>query len=48
MQILFLDADSQPLVHPETLFDQSAYIEHGSFFWPDYTAAFEEAVSNLL
>ena len=44
LQVLFLDADSQPLVDPENIFSQSAFQDHGSLFWPDYQAAGEEDV----
>ena len=33
--MLYLDADSAPLVSPDSLFDLKEYKDHGSLFWPD-------------
>ena len=44
-QVLLLDADSQPLVNPESLFELPAYRMHGSQFWPDFVGAGGECVS---
>ena len=41
---MMLDADSQPLQHPSTIFDSNQYQMHGSLFWPDYQAAGGESV----
>lgn len=34
-EILFLDADSTPVVRPESLFNLSEYTATGALFWPD-------------
>ncbi|KAK9796997.1 hypothetical protein WJX73_000293 [Symbiochloris irregularis] len=34
--VLYLDADSLPLVSPEYLFDTLGFRQYGSLFWPDY------------
>ena len=34
-EVLYLDADSFPVVNPEHLFDHPAYKETGAVFWPD-------------
>ena len=39
MQVLLLDADSQPLKKPDTLFELPAYKQHGNLFWRDYWTA---------
>ena len=31
-----LDSDNVPLADPSTLFDDAAYREAGSLFWPDF------------
>lgn len=36
LQVLLLDADSQPLTDPLQLFESDAFKRHGSAFWPDY------------
>lgn len=33
--VLLLDADSVPLINPESLFDSEQYRESGAIFWPD-------------
>ena len=35
LQVLLLDADSMPLVHPEQLFDDPRFTQYGALFWPD-------------
>lgn len=35
-EVLLLDADSMPLLHPDTLFSSPQYVAHGSLFWPDF------------
>ena len=34
-EVLYLDADSFPVVNPEHLFEHPAYKETGAVFWPD-------------
>ena len=34
-QILYLDADAAPLVHPDELFELEEYTNTGAVFWPD-------------
>lgn len=34
-EVLLLDADCYPVQNPEQLFNEPAYLEHGSIFWPD-------------
>lgn len=34
--VLFLDADSCPVVNPEYLFKSRPFLESGAIFWPDY------------
>ena len=35
-EILFLDADSCPIVNPDQIFDSEVYKENGAILWPDY------------
>ncbi|KAK9807589.1 hypothetical protein WJX72_003512 [[Myrmecia] bisecta] len=35
-QVLVLDADNLPLADPTSLFDDPAFQQHGSLFWPDF------------
>ena len=35
LQILYLDADSLPLLDPGLMFEWQPYKESGSLFWPD-------------
>ena len=43
-QVLLLDADSQPLKDPATLFDLASFQEHGNLFWSDFwSEGFAEA-----
>jgi hypothetical protein len=37
-EVLWLDADSVPLVNPGFLFEEPAYQEAGAIFWPDLTS----------
>lgn len=51
LQVLSLDADSQPLRQPESLFQLPAYKRHGNVFWRDYwtaNAALEVRLSQTL
>lgn len=34
-EVLYLDADNVSVKNPESLFDATAYREHGAVFWPD-------------
>lgn len=34
-EVLYLDADCVPVVDPTYLFDDPAYVDNGSLFWPD-------------
>ena len=34
-EVLFLDADTIPLVNPDAVFDWDSYRRHGVLFWPD-------------
>lgn len=48
-EVLYLDADSAPLVPPESLFTLPEYVKSGSMFWPDTfcqrPALFSELIS---
>jgi hypothetical protein len=35
-EVLFLDADSTPILDPAMLFDIAPFEQHGSIFWPDF------------
>ncbi len=35
-EVLLLDADSMPLMHPDELFASDQYAAHGNLFWPDF------------
>lgn len=35
-EVLYLDADTIPLINPDILFDLPAYKKYGSCFWPDF------------
>lgn len=35
-EILFLDADSCPIVNPDQIFDSEVYKKNGVILWPDY------------
>lgn len=37
-QVLLLDADSQPLLDPASLFELDSFRQNGNIFWPDYWA----------
>ena len=34
-EVLFLDADTIPLVNPDAVFEWDSYTRHGALFWPD-------------
>jgi hypothetical protein len=34
-EVVLMDADNVPLIDPEELFSQPAYVESGAVFWPD-------------
>ena len=36
MQVLLLDADSQPLKNPESIMQSPYFQAHGNIFWPDF------------
>ena len=38
IQVLLLDADSQPLINPEAFFETDAFREHGNLLWSDFWA----------
>ena len=38
LQVLLLDADSQPLLDPASLFELESFTQNGNIFWPDYWA----------
>ena len=35
-EVLFLDADSMPIMNPDFIFDSDVYKENGAILWPDY------------
>ena len=39
LQVLLLDADSQPLRQPDAFFELEEYKKHGNVFWADYWTA---------
>ena len=48
LQVLLLDADSQPLLDPASLFELDTFQKYGNIFWPDYWAEGFSEVSPLL
>ena len=40
-EVLYLDADSIPVVNPDPIFDSPAYVNTGAVLWPDYWKATE-------
>lgn len=41
VEVLYLDADSMPVVNPDPVFDAPAYVDTGALLWPDYWRATE-------
>ena len=48
LQVLLLDADSQPLRDPAVLFESAQYKENGNLFWPDFWGPGTSEVTSLL
>lgn len=40
-EVLYLDADSMPVVNTDPVFDSPAYVDTGAVLWPDYWKATE-------
>ncbi|CAL8574348.1 mannosyltransferase [Xanthoria parietina] len=40
-EVLYLDADSMPVVNPDPIFESPAYVDTGAILWPDYWQATE-------
>lgn len=40
-EVLYLDADSMPVVNPDQIFESPAYVDTGAILWPDYWQATE-------
>ncbi|KAL8940484.1 MAG: hypothetical protein Q9211_002245 [Gyalolechia sp. 1 TL-2023] len=45
VEVLYLDADSMPVINPDAVFDAPAYLDTGAVLWPDYWAATESPLT---